>query len=149
MLLISHRGNIVGPDPVWENNPTRVMEVIYAGYDVEVDLWETDSGYYLGHDQPKYKIDYWFLINKHLWVHCKHIEVFVNLMQDSYIHCFYHKDDVSLTTKGYIITEPGKYLGYKSIAAMPEFAPEWDISSACGVCSDYIVNYETKSKTSI
>ena len=34
------------------------------GYDVEIDVWSIDKQFYLGHDEPQYKIDKKFLQNK-------------------------------------------------------------------------------------
>ena len=142
MLVISHRGNINGSDPSRENNPWQIMDVIYDGFDVEVDVWRIPDGLYLGHDEPFYKIDYSFLINKHLWIHCKNEEAFVYLSQNPKLHVFYHNNGIALTSKGYLFTAPGSILGHKSIAVMPELFPNWDISLACGVCTDYPLNYK-------
>jgi hypothetical protein len=142
MLLISHRGNLNGPTPDEENNPTKVMDVIYAGYDCEVDLWWKSEGLFLGHDEPKYKIDYCFLINRHLWIHCKNIEAIVYLSQDLRLNLFYHNEGVVYTSKGYLITEPGKLVSHKSIACMPELVKDWDIREAYGVCTDYPLSHK-------
>ena len=37
MKLISHRGNIDGPQPDRENSPNYINEAIEAGYNVEID----------------------------------------------------------------------------------------------------------------
>jgi hypothetical protein len=142
MLIISHRGNIDGSNAVTENNPHRIMNAIYDGFDVEIDVWWKDDGLYLGHDEPKYKIEYHYLVNKHLWIHCKNIESFVYLSQDSKLHLVYHMVDIALTTKGFLWTAPGLLLGHKSIAVMPELADGWDISMAYGVCTDYPMKYK-------
>ena len=39
MILVSHRGNLSGPDPDKENNPTQINKTLDLGYDCEVDLW--------------------------------------------------------------------------------------------------------------
>ena len=43
MILISHRGNIDGPNEVRENSPYYIMEALEAGYDVEIDLWSRNG----------------------------------------------------------------------------------------------------------
>ena len=138
MLRVSHRGNINGPSEQGENNPHRVMDVIYAGYDCEIDLWYKSGGLYLGHDEPFYKIDYCFLVNKNLWIHCKNIEALVYLSVNDKLHLFYHTDGIALTTKGFLWTAPGLLIGSKSIAAMPELIENWNIKNAYGICTDYI-----------
>lgn len=140
MLIISHRGNLNGSNPFYENNPCYVMEAMYHGYDCEVDLWETDDGYWLGHDAPKYKIDYHFFINRHLWIHCKNIEALVHLSYDDRLNLFYHNGGIASSTQGFILTAPGLLVSKKSIAIMPELAPNWDIKEAYGVCTDYVNN---------
>ncbi|MGD0340518.1 MAG: hypothetical protein ABSA76_02255 [Bacteroidales bacterium] len=140
-VIISHRGNLNGPNPVEENNPTKVMGVIAQGFDVEVDLWYLPEGIFLGHDAPKYKVDYWFLINKHLWIHCKNVKAIACLSEDERLNLFYHTEGATYTSKGYLITEPGKSVGYKSIACMPELVKDWDIREAYGVCTDYPLKY--------
>ena len=144
MLIISHRGNLYGPNPVTENNPHQIMSAIYRGFDVEIDIWYTPEGLFLGHDEPKYKIDYHFLVNKHLWVHCKNIESFIYHYPDREINVFFHKDDVALTSSGHIITAPGMLLSAKSIAAMPEMSVGWNTDIAYGICTDYPFKYRAK-----
>ena len=56
MKLISHRGNVDGKYPQYENLPEYVDKALDLGYDVEVDLWIDNDGYYLGHDEPTYPI---------------------------------------------------------------------------------------------
>jgi len=38
MKLISHRGNLFGPNPTNENNPDYILNAIELGYDVEIDV---------------------------------------------------------------------------------------------------------------
>jgi|TARA_B100000959_G_C14826137_1_gene559891 hypothetical protein len=66
----------------------------------------------------------------------------LNKMLKQDIHCFWHqKDDVTLTSKGYMWTYPGKLLTDNSITVLPEINN--DIPKKClGICSDYIVNYK-------
>ena len=68
MILISHRGNIDGPQPDTENKPSRIQYAISQGYDVEVDFWFVDNKFYLGHDEPTFQVSLDFLENKKLWL---------------------------------------------------------------------------------
>jgi hypothetical protein len=141
-ILIAHRGNTNGTNPLDENKPHYVMNAIYDGFDAEVDVWHTPDGLFLGHDKPQYRIDYSFLVNRHLWIHCKNNQAFVYLSQDDKLHLVIHNEGIALTTKGYLWTAPGCLLGKKSIAVMPELVNDWNISEACGVCSDYPLVYK-------
>ena len=53
------------------------------------------------------------------------------------IHCFWHQeDDVTLTSRGYMWTYPGKKLFYNSICVMPQ-KPLLE-KNYLGICSDYV-----------
>ena len=75
MIYISHRGNLHGPKPELENNPTYVEDAIALGFDVEVDLWVNEDGAFLGHDGPQYLVPREWLIDRtdQIWIHCKNI----------------------------------------------------------------------------
>ena len=47
MKLISHRGNINGPNKTEENSPEHILNAINNGYDVEIDVWFIDDKWYL------------------------------------------------------------------------------------------------------
>tara|TARA_A100001011_G_scaffold400690_1_gene517632 strand:+ start:2682 stop:3116 length:435 start_codon:yes stop_codon:yes gene_type:complete len=136
-FLISHRGNIAGPNLERENDPDYILEAINAGYDVEIDVWYVDNNFFLGHDEPQHLIDESFLKNKNLWCHAKNVDA-LNEMLRCDIHCFWHeKDTVTLTSKGYIWAYPGMQPIKNSIAVMPELNDD-DISECTGICSDRI-----------
>ena len=56
MILISHRGNLDGPNKSFENSPSYICEAIDRGFDVEVDLWKTNKLFF-GHAEPQYCIN--------------------------------------------------------------------------------------------
>ena len=145
MRLISHRGNIAGPEPVSENTTKQIDKALYAKYDVEVDIHYCNKKIYLGHDSPENVIDLqWLLDRKNsLWVHCKNIYA-LDLLHDTDINYFWHQeDDFTLTSKKNIWTYPGKQLISKSICVLPERGYNGDLSKCAGICSDYILNYTT------
>jgi len=143
MILISHRGNLNGPNEVRENSPYYIMEAITEGYDVEVDLWWVNGRVYLGHDEPQYEVsDEWLgeRIDK-LWVHCKNVES-LNWIRSTSLNYFWHEQDtLTLTSKNYMWVYPGKQPITGSIAVMPEIHND-DISKCLGVCSDFIKRYD-------
>lgn len=53
-----------------------------------------------------------------------------------------HEDDVTITSKGYFWTYPGKQLTNNSIAVMPEIKDFNNIEIAYGVCSDFVEKYK-------
>ena len=74
MKIISHRGNIEGPDASVENHPDQIKKVIEMGFDVEIDVRYIDGKYVLGHDTPDYQVSKDFLLNNKLWCHAKNID---------------------------------------------------------------------------
>jgi hypothetical protein len=142
-ILISHRGNIDGPNPIRENSPNYVMEAIAMGYEVEIDVWWIDGRIYLGHDEPQYEISGEWLQDRidKLWVHCKNVEL-LNWIRSTSLHYFWHENDtVSLTSKNYIWAYPGKQPIIGSISVMPEINND-DTHSCFGICSDFIKNFK-------
>jgi len=149
MILISHRGNIIGSQPEKENHPDYIQDAISFGYDVEIDIWFHDNKLYLGHDEPQYPINLKWLKDRIdvLWVHCKNHDglMYFNELEDSGIaefNYFWHQeDDITLTSMNFMWVYPGKQPIRKSIAVMPEIYED-DISECIGVCSDFIENYK-------
>lgn len=147
MILISHRGNISGSIPERENEPDYIIEAINQGYDCEIDVWKTKDGWWLGHDEPKYCIEFSFLYAPGLWCHAKNFEALF-AMQKQGIHCFMHDNDTAtLTSSGYVWThvDVSNHLKFLhkdlSIAVMPTL-PLADLYGHCaGICADNISDY--------
>jgi len=154
MKLISHRGNINGPMESWENEPTYIDLAIAKGYDVEVDVWYKDNILWLGHDKPQYSINIKWLEDRisKLWIHCKNIEA-MEFFNDNFetfpFNYFWHENDtVTLTSLNYMWAFPNKQPIKNSISVMPELYND-DVSSAIGICSDIIKNYNVDSLKNI
>jgi hypothetical protein len=145
MKLISHRGNLTGPNPEKENSIPYIQEALNKGFDVEIDIWVIDDKIYLGHDKPQYLIEeIWLYLHKrHLWIHCKNINaIYYFTSKLKLFNYFWHENDtLTLTSKGYIWAYPGKQSIKNSIAVMPEIYHD-DTSQCLGICSDYIQNYK-------
>lgn len=143
MKLISHRGNVNGPN-ILENNPNYIDNTLEIGYDVEIDIWLIDNQIYLGHDKPTYKIKMDWLINRinMLWIHCKNTEILELLNECQYkFNYFWHENDtVTLTSHGFMWAYPGKQSIKNSIAVLPEIYND-DVSGCYGICSDYISKF--------
>ena len=56
MKIISHRGNISGPEPKNENLPIYIDKALEQGFDAEVDLRIIKGKYFLGHDNPEHLV---------------------------------------------------------------------------------------------
>ena len=143
MILISHRGNINGPDEIKENSVDYILEALSQGYDVEIDVWRNNDQWYLGHDEPEYPVEESFLLTEGLWCHAKNLSALRGLLALP-VKCFWHQeDDYTITSNGMIWAYPGKPLTGNSICVMPErFAKEFeDLTQCVGVCSDFIRRY--------
>lgn len=112
MRIISHRGNINGPDPKLENKWDSIFHAAEMGFDVEFDMWyeHYENNFFLGHDGPD--------INQHMdlekvlelirysghgtrfYIHCKSTETLIALLNfwpfendDPNIQPFFHDVD--------------------------------------------------------
>lgn len=152
MLLISHRGNIDGPNPKRENHPDYIMEAVNQGYDVEIDVWKINDEYFLGHDEPQYKVERKWLaldivhklenntVRYAGWFHCKNIEALIEFKDyNSFGH---DNDDYVLTGNNYIWAYPGKEKE-GCICVMPELNNRKIPKGLVGICSDYIQKYSS------
>ena len=146
MILISHRGNLTGKEPEKENHPDHIWNAMLQGFHVEVDVWYIGNKFKLGHDKPQYDFPFELVKNhsNRLWLHCKNIEAMVKWYEldrrGIHVNYFWHqKDDVILTSKGYLWAYPGKDVD-NSIAVLPEIHKD-NISNRIGICSDEILNY--------
>ena len=143
MKLIAHRGMFEGPNKNKENLPDQIGEALFRGFDVEIDAWYINDEWWLGHDEPTYKVNYKFINLVKAWIHCKNLEALsrLSLEVDFLGDFFWHQnDDHTLTYRGYIWTYPGKPLTPDSICVMPEWVvePQKFKENCWGVCSDYV-----------
>lgn len=147
MLIIAHRGNLSGSNPISENQPEYIDDALRNGFDAEIDLRIVNDELFLGHDSPDHRIDFDWLLNRRnfLWIHCKNAEalVFLNNNTSANLNYFWHNtDDYTLTSLGYIWAFPelpniGKYC----ISVMPRIidTPKLYKSYSFGVCTDYAI----------
>jgi hypothetical protein len=145
-ILIAHRGNIFGPQPDEENSPEYIQTALDCGFDVEIDVWNIDGKWFLGHDEPTYEINREYLQETSgLWIHCKDLVAFQKILEECpNTNFFYHtKENYALTNRGFIWAYPNMPAGngYKTIAVLPEymFTP---IDNFAGICSDYVGGYK-------
>jgi hypothetical protein len=143
MIIISHRGNVDGPDPSKENTIKQIDKVISMGIPVEIDVRVVDDKWFLGHDYGEYQIDKSYLLqNKEmLWCHAKNISAFEKMLAIG-LHCFWHQEDhYTLTSKGIIWAYPNQYVE-KGILVMPskEFLNSMK-KPVYGICVDNVKDF--------
>jgi len=143
--MISHRGNVHGPDLNKENHPDYILEAVKLGFDVEIDVWRLPNGkWWLGHDEPQYTVTMEFLRNPVFWCHVKNSDA-LNYFREHSNHChyFWHQsDDYVLTSRGIVWVHSKKHLIPKSVCVLPELGIHGDIRQCYGVCSDFIEKYK-------
>ena len=110
IIRIAHRGNTHGRKPSLENDPAYIQSALDAGYHVEVDVWQEENQYFLGHDGPRVKVGESFLENPHMICHAKNINALQSMLKNSNIHCFWHEEDkYTLTSMGWVWKYPEVY----------------------------------------
>jgi hypothetical protein len=149
MIFISHRGNLSGSSEL-ENNPNQIDICLEKGFECEIDLRYSRGHFYLGHDEPQYKVDFdWILERSNkLWIHCKDMESLEKFTVSDMksLNYFWHQSDqYTLTSKKYVWVFPGQTVIRGSIAVLPE---KWipsinfkEIKHAYAICTDYVGIY--------
>ena len=143
MKLIAHRALMQGPDPSRENHPDQIGLALQAGLDVELDVRYLHGEWWLGHDAAQYKVELWYLQNPRFWLHCKNLQA-MHELRNSNTNFFWHQnDDVTLTSRGWMWTQPGCTLFSNSVAVVPETHVSLDqfatLRDWCcyAICTDY------------
>ena len=144
MKLISHRGNIIGPNSSRENAPSYIDTAISAGYDVEIDLRYINDKFYLGHDTPDYEVsETWIKKRKEkLWIHCKNLDAASILSKMDNVKFFCHSSDsYVLTSNNYIWVHDLK-MNIDNRCIIPLLSSEdilkYDGNIVYAICTDYI-----------
>lgn len=123
MRLIAKRGLFNGPNPEKENTWEQIQLALSKGFDVEVDARLTSKGIFLGHDEPKQKIDESlgypsFFDDPRIWTHCKTKETYDYLAMNPFIKAFCHEDEDYAYINGMEFKwqhgRLGKYVYYKT-----------------------------------
>lgn len=145
MKIISHRGNISGPEPNLENTKKSIDLALENNFDVEIDLWKVNNEFFLGHDKPLNKVSFEWLENrkKHLWIHTKNFNAFESLLEINrgFIFFYYTCEPLVLTSNGKIwchriqeITNPANCIA--PLLSKSSFQ-ENKQTKWYGVCTDY------------
>jgi hypothetical protein len=148
MRIISHRGNLYGPNPSTENHPDQLLKAIAHGYDVEVDVWYTNDQLFLGHDSPDYLVDIEFIdkISSHAWFHCKNVQAlsFFDSRNIQHNYFWHQNDDYALTSKNFIWTFPDLQVKDRCVVVMPEVYQKSkdEVLEYWGICTDYCIEYD-------
>lgn len=140
MYFISHRGNLKGSNPKKENSVQYINDALNNNFDVEIDLWFEKNFFFLGHDNPQYKIDLDYIKKPKFWIHAKNLDCFYELSKYNLNFFWHEKDKVAITSKGFFWNYPGTMLSKKSICVMPE-KHQINKVECLGYCSDFIQDF--------
>jgi hypothetical protein len=156
-IIIAHRG-ILNGNSEQENHPGTIAYILEkTEFHCEIDLWFYLGEYYLGHNEPKYEINFSFMeyllsFSDRVWLHVKNCDVFPSLLdykmvdgKEALFNYFWHEsDDYTLTSHGYLWCYPGQPPTHpKSIIVMPEdhgvsgFSRNLALDKCVGVCTDF------------
>ena len=143
MIYIAHRGNIDGKNESLENHPDYITKALKLGYNVEVDVRYIDGGWWLGHDEPQYRIRPDFLFSPKLWIHCKNFEALEQFRKWHSTNYFWHQnDDYTIIATGKVLVKPGSKLIENSICCMPEMGYIGNILQCYAIMTDDIEKYK-------
>lgn len=146
--IISHRGNIEGPDHLNENTIAQIEKCIRLGLDVEIDLRMKNGEPHLGHDFAQHKVTKeWLSENlSYLWIHVKEYEalVWLNEHLPHAVYFCHESDKFTLISNGFIWSHDLKnkvtgkcvipLLSLKDINDF-EFENQQDLYA---ICTDYV-----------
>ena len=140
MKIISHRGNLYGPETK-DNIASKIQEIAKKML-VEVDVWCLKDQWFLGHDKPENAATFDFISNSNFILHAKNLEALKKLTETD-LHYFWHQqDDFTLTSKNFIWTYPSKNVTDKSIIVCRTKAEVdyYKSTNAWGICTDYVLD---------
>lgn len=145
MKIISHRGNLKGPDPKNENTKGQIDKALKMSFDVEIDLWKINNKYFLGHDKPDNEIKLNWLTERkeNLWIHTKNFLAFEELleMNNKYIFFYYTKEPLILVSNGKIWTHQPSLISNPKNCIIPILDDEHPAinkySKWYGICTDF------------
>lgn len=140
--IISHRGNLNGPNKKTENTVKQIDFVIKEGFECEIDIWFINEKLFLGHDNPENEITLkWLMMNSQsFWIHCKNFEAlnYFKTLDISFNYFWHQNDDFTLTSKGYIWTYPEKKYGKNSVIVSLDNKPPRNFD-LYGICTDFVI----------
>ena len=164
MIIISHRGNLNGPNPQDENKPDYIdsaYELTAGKIQIEADIRFIDKKWYLGHDGADYPVSLrWMKERNHfIWWHVKNLDALVELNRISakshevyltedqfsrkqvFFYFWHQNDDYTLTSGGHIWTFPNKPIRGKNSIIVLNNKQDVPPKGIFGICTDYPLKY--------
>lgn len=124
--IISHRGNLDGPNKERENHPDYLEAAFNKGYGIEFDVWYVNGEWALGHDEAQYSVPFDYLLKlgqpvdsydyvsfPKSWMHLKNLEAVQEmLLMNDYGRLRKSKDDYD-PFRGYQIAKRLNYFWHQ------------------------------------
>lgn len=160
MIVISHRGNVGGPNTAYaddgqlleENHPDAIRARLKNLF-VEVDVHSINNKLWLGHDAPQFEAPEDILSNPNCIFHAKNLDAIPHLAGRG-THWFWHETDkLTLTSRGLFWCYPGTFINHHNTILLDFGAREetlkwlqpWRTNngprSVWGICTDHPYDY--------
>jgi hypothetical protein len=145
MKIISHRGNLKGPDPKNENTIKQIDIALKKSFDVEIDLWKINDKFFLGHDKPDNEVELdWLEKRKNkLWIHAKNFSAIESLkeLNQGLFFFYYKKEPLVLISNQKIWCHNPEKIHNPSNFIIPILEnvnfTKYNLNSYYGICTDY------------
>lgn len=149
MLKIAHRGNFQGQNRELENSFSYLEAALDSEYHIEVDIRYLDNNWWLGHDEPDYKVTEQQLDRlpwTRTWYHAKNFGA-LELLAQRGLNVFAHDNDkFALTSRGFYWTALREYENKNMVVMVsnptPKILQELKTRNVYGICCDDFTGME-------
>lgn len=141
-ILIAHLGNIDGPRPDRENRLAYLKATLDAGWHVCADVVFHQGSFLLPFDGGFNVAPPGFFSKQRVWSRCFDADT-LDALCNVGAHAFFATEALpTLTSAQFIWTPAPNALAARSIAFLPEDAPNWlDKFEPAGLCSNFPARY--------
>lgn len=166
-IIISHRGNLDGPNPTRENKIDYVLESLEVCLFTEIDIWKFGEYIFMSHDRPQSTSEYQPGVEPFLYenrdrlvIHCKNIlalQMMAGLRNSHIYNFFWHENDAyTITNKGWIWAYPDKQIISTrvsqaqpfTVAVLPELN-DTNTDNFFAICTDSVKTYMNRNTKSL
>lgn len=141
-ILISHLGNINGPQPDKENRLAYLQAALAAGWHVCADVVFYQGSFLLPFDGGFNIAPPSFFSKQRVWSRCHDTDT-LDALCNVGAHAFFANDTIPTLTSAQFIWTPAPFdLAARSIATLPENNPGWlERFEPAGLCSNCPARY--------
>lgn len=151
MIIISHRGNLNGPNEYCDNNVHHINMLLDNNKHVEIDVWYIDNKWFIGHDKPVHNVGIDFLKRQNLWLHAKNIDA-ACMLRTLDVNYFSHDNDLYVLTSKLFMWVHHKFdlstisdeilLNFVVVVLPEKSTIDIKLLRKCyAICTDYVCEY--------